>query len=700
MPPMQAGAPAAPAKTMFGHAAPVIPRAPGQPAAPNPPAQGGFAPPQQQGFAAPQAGQPARPQAGPQPGQPARTMMAAGGPGPQQPAQAQSPGGFGQPPQFGGPPSPQSPQQFGGPPQQQFGGPPPQQPGFGQPPPQFGGPPQQPGFPPPQQNYGQPPQFGGPPQQPGFPPPQQNYGQPPQFGGPPQQPGFPPPQQPGFGQPPQQFGQPQGFPPPQPGYPPPGGGFGGQPQGGFPPAQPQYPAAGGFGMAPQQDLPGPLDNMARGLPQSAPGTIFGIPVARLRDVGLQRTVLFMAGVALIASIVVPTSISKLTFPFSDDSPIRGLGIGMFGGVIFPIIAGGAYLLVAAAPAELRQKVPPIVIQWLPFGVSILGVLMLAPMIFPATALTGGGGLYAFAYALLLFGLLARIAKPTDQTARVVIAIGAGLLLIPFLSMIGPTFKFGGGIVDIIYGLLNFIVTLLGILCVLFVVPPQKLPPALQAVDAFGPLICATLLGWLVVGPVLLLVDGIISGQIVIALLLFVRILLYVIAFIGVLLMSSPSAYESLFEVPMMRRSPLNVLLHCLIPLFGVLWLVETKEALKKRTGLPLLSGWWIAVPFGSIYFLWKWAEGVEKATGYSKMNAFLLTAFLAPVGIWIVQGKFNALEGGAMQAPPPQQAMGGGGYPPPGGGYPPPGGGYPPPGGGGYPPPGGGYPPPGGGYPA
>src|SRR5204863_7232236 len=60
MPPMQAGAPGGapqqPAKTMFGYAAPQIPRPGVQPG----PGQG-FAPPQQQGFAPPQQGQPARP---------------------------------------------------------------------------------------------------------------------------------------------------------------------------------------------------------------------------------------------------------------------------------------------------------------------------------------------------------------------------------------------------------------------------------------------------------------------------------------------------------------------------------------------------------------------------------------------------------------------------------------------------------------
>src|SRR5215212_6501119 len=92
MPPAQAGAPGGgggqPAKTMFGHAAPVIPQArpgagqpgqPGQPARPGapqgftPPQQQGFAPPQQQGFAPPQQQgypQPQQAQPAPQPPQP------------------------------------------------------------------------------------------------------------------------------------------------------------------------------------------------------------------------------------------------------------------------------------------------------------------------------------------------------------------------------------------------------------------------------------------------------------------------------------------------------------------------------------------------------------------------------------------------------------------------------------------------------
>src|SRR5579883_3417110 len=74
MPPMQAGAPPqgnAPAKTMFGYAAPQIPGRPQATAPGQAPQQQGFAPPQQQGFAPPQAQPRPSPQQGyQQPGYP------------------------------------------------------------------------------------------------------------------------------------------------------------------------------------------------------------------------------------------------------------------------------------------------------------------------------------------------------------------------------------------------------------------------------------------------------------------------------------------------------------------------------------------------------------------------------------------------------------------------------------------------------
>ena len=516
MPPMQAGAPPAgqPAKTMFGYAAPQIPQAqqpqqppqgqgrPSQPGAPGQPGypQQGFAPPQQQGFAPPQQQgfAPPQQQGYPQPGQPHA---------------------YGQPPQQQGYPQPGQPQAnpYGQPQQPQQGYPQPGQPQanpYGQPqqaqqPNPYGQQPQQPN------PYGQPQQ------------PQANpYGQP-QAQQPQAHPyGQPQAQQPQanpYGQPHAQQPQPQAY---------------GQPQAA---AQPSYPAAQqGFGQPPPEHAAGMPGALSK-LPGSPPGTIMGIPVARLRDPTLQRKAMFFAGIALIASIVVPLTLTPLQFAWSG---------GGFNGFLWPIISGGAYLLVTAAPQNLRDKVPPVVLQWIPFAVSYTGVYLIGEALafhYPVS------GLYPLAYATLCFGLLARIAKPEDQIARIIIGVGAVLMILSLLSALSFAFSFGGEtmlpglgkIVMIIYQLVWFVIIVLGSACILFVVPPQKLPPALRAVDAFGPMIAAALLAWLVIGPILLFLAMVLSApaHILDFVLIFAHILLPVLAYFGILMMTAPGAYE-------------------------------------------------------------------------------------------------------------------------------------------------------------
>ncbi len=440
-------------------------------------------------------------------------------------------------PAAGGPPAP------GGAPRPapQQGFQPPQQQGFAPPQPQGFQPPQPQGFQPPAQHGFQPPA----PQQPAYQPPQpqQPAYQPPQ----PQQPAYGQPQQPqGFGQPqqPQGYGAPQqpgGYPPGPPqqpgGYPPP------QQPGGYPPG-PQQP---GFGAAPgypqaanpyaqpqeQHHHHGGLDNFAHRLPQSAPGTLFGFPISSLRDASVQKKILFIAGVALIASIVVPYHLSPTAF--SWDFPDK------FKVLIWPIIAGGAYLLVAAAPPNIRQNVPPAVLQWIPFGVSFASLFIGLG----EHAGIAGDTLYILGYATVVFGLLARIAQPQDQVARIVIAVGSGLLFIRWLDLLDISFHFSHvPALDVILLLLTFVVTTLGVLCALFVVPPQKLPPALQAIDAFGPLICAIMIVWLPLAVVIEGLAGIVHhSQGVSAILLMAHGLLPIVAYFLVLMMSSPAAYE-------------------------------------------------------------------------------------------------------------------------------------------------------------
>src|SRR5690606_29983362 len=183
--------------------------------------------------------------------------------------------------------------------------------------------------------------------------------------------------------------------------------------------------------------------------------------------------------------------------------------------------------------------------WIPFGVSFAGIFMVGG---------GGGGAGGFAamndtlhtlgYATLVFGLLARISQPTDQIARIIIAVGAGMLLPGFFHQLDYLRFSGVPALLIISVLLNFIVTLLGVACILFVVPPQKLPPALQSVDAFASLVAAVLIVWL---PLQVLLMGLIMlvhfSAGVSAILLMTHMLIRIVAYFGVLMMASPAAYE-------------------------------------------------------------------------------------------------------------------------------------------------------------
>lgn len=535
MPPAQAGSPQGgpqPAKTMFGYAAPVLPNRPAAPAptsgnTPRPaPQPGGFQPPQQQGFQPPQQQGFGAPQQGGGFGQPA-----GGQPG-QQPGYGQPPGqpGYGQPAAQPG---------YGQPPGQPGYGQPPGQPGYGQAPgqPGFGQQPGQSGF---GQPAGGPPGYGQPGAQPGY---GQPAGQPGGYG----QPGAPG----GFGQQPSQSGfGPQPGMPGQPGFGQPAGanpygqagqpGFGQPAQPGFG-QQPGYPQAANPYAAPQQDGPGPLDDIARRLPQSAPGTVFGIPIAKLRDPNLQRKALFLLGVALLASIVVPVMLSpKLIFAWSLPDKFRPL--------IFPIIAGGSYLLVAAAPPDIRQRIPPVVLQWLPFGVSFVGIQLTGiggVAAFAGAALPGTYYLYTIGIATLVFGLLARLANPSDQVARIIIVVGAGCLVLPFIDSLSPAFSFKGGFIEIIHNLLHMLVLLIGVICIAFFFPPQKLPPALQALDALAPLIVAILVLWLPLQTILVSLEFRLLFGTTGAILWMARALLWLAAYFGVLMLTAPAAYDAI-----------------------------------------------------------------------------------------------------------------------------------------------------------
>src|SRR5690606_3658353 len=162
-----------------------------------------------------------------------------------------------------------------------------------------------------------------------------------------------------------------------------------------------------------------------------------------------------------------------------------------------LLAGLSYLLVAAAPPDLRQKVPPIVLQWLPFGISFVSIGILGWGILAVSMGLGVPGwmqVARYAYPVLCFALLLRLTRPEDPYARWVIGAAAALHLVPLIGMLGDGFGFGAGALIGLVGLLQFLVFLLAAACVVFV-PPLAMKPQFRSVDAFAPLACAVLVAW-------------------------------------------------------------------------------------------------------------------------------------------------------------------------------------------------------------
>ncbi len=98
---------------------------------------------------------------------------------------------------------------------------------------------------------------------------------------------------------------------------------------------------------------------------------------------------------------------------------------------------------------------------------------------------------------------------------------------------------------------------------------------------------------------------------------------------------------------MTQRNPLVVLLLGLFTfgIYPLVWLVGTKgEMVAKGADIP--TGWLLIIPILNLLWLWKWAQGVEKVTGGDMGGAlaFILLFFLGPIGMLLIQGKFNAVS--------------------------------------------------------
>jgi hypothetical protein len=96
---------------------------------------------------------------------------------------------------------------------------------------------------------------------------------------------------------------------------------------------------------------------------------------------------------------------------------------------------------------------------------------------------------------------------------------------------------------------------------------------------------------------------------------------------------------------MKHRSPIAVFFLGLftLGLYSWYWSVKTKGEMNKL-GEHIPTAWiWLIPIVGSIWWLWKYAEGVEHVTntGLNKVLAFVVLFVLGSIGQAIVQDSFN-----------------------------------------------------------
>jgi len=91
-------------------------------------------------------------------------------------------------------------------------------------------------------------------------------------------------------------------------------------------------------------------------------------------------------------------------------------------------------------------------------------------------------------------------------------------------------------------------------------------------------------------------------------------------------------------------------------IYALVWQVQTKNEMNRGYTAGIPTAWIILVPFvGALYFMWKWSEGAEKATGTSAIGVFLLMILVPIVGIPVMVSKFNEARPASLAAVSPMR---------------------------------------------
>lgn len=294
--------------------------------------------------------------------------------------------------------------------------------------------------------------------------------------------------------------------------------------------------------------------LASKLPKSAKGTLFGIPLALLRDDEFEQKTIFIAAILLVAGLFFPIlRVSDYTVFSWSSAPGPGVARGVLGPLLVALVYGGIRYL---PPATLRA-IPPFVLRWAPCAVAFLatGVSFVAVPLAHALIIGTGASeqystfaLLAWTYPILVSGLLLRLEEPDNLIARGMIGLGAFGGVIGGLVNVDVLFQFSHApLVLIVHNLLFFLIVVLMVASVVFV-PTAKMLPSLASADEFLPVVTAILIAWLPLSAFLVTtwaMSSAIGGSVANLILLFPHMLIQQIAFFGILLLTAPDALDEL-----------------------------------------------------------------------------------------------------------------------------------------------------------
>lgn len=111
---------------------------------------------------------------------------------------------------------------------------------------------------------------------------------------------------------------------------------------------------------------------------------------------------------------------------------------------------------------------------------------------------------------------------------------------------------------------------------------------------------------------------------------------------------------------MIRRLIVAVVLLSLVTfgIYALVWLVKTKKEMIASGATDIPTSWLLLVPLAHVYWMWKYAGGVEHVTGgkTSQATAFLLLVVLGIIGFAILQDSFNKVADRGQLSPDAREA--------------------------------------------